>query len=707
MRLGRLFILLIVIAAGFCYFILDINQYLQVSFLQALFDASPLLSAGIFFLIYVVIAACSIPAAALLTMAAGVVFGLWTGVLLVSFASTLGATLAFLFSRTLLRDWVQTRFGNYLRAFNRGIEKDGGFYLFTLRLIPVVPFAVVNLAMGLTPLRTATFYWVSQLGMLPGTLVYVNAGAELGMVEEFTVEGILTRGLVLSFVLLGIFPFIARGLVAVLKHRRVYRGFSPPKRFDVNLVVIGAGSAGLVSAYLAAATQAKVVLVEKDKMGGDCLNTGCIPSKALIRAARAVNEIRQAKALGIMTAEPQVDFAGVMARIRQVIATIEPHDSVERYQSLGVDCRQSAARIKSPWQIEIAGEVINTRSILIASGASPVIPPIPGLDNLNYLCSDNLWELQELPERLLVMGAGPVGCELAQAFQRLGSQVTLVDRLPRILPKEDKDVSSFMENIFKEEGIRVLTEHQISEFQIRGAENIALLEHQGQRREIAFDRLLIAVGRKANVTGLGLEELGIDIANGLEVDEFMRTSIPNIFACGDVVGPYQFTHAASYQSWYACMNALLGNIGKFKVDYSVIPWATFTDPEVAHVGLSEEGARNTGIAYEITTYNLADLDRAIADNSAKGFIKVLTAPGKDKILGATLVCSQAGELATEFIIALKHGIGLNKILGTIHIYPTLSEANKFVAGKWRRVHSSEKLLALAKRYHRWKLRGWF
>ena len=558
--------------------------------------------------------------------------------------------------------------------------------------------------MGLTPMKTVAFYWVSQLGMLAGTAVYVNAGAELGAVEEFSATGILTPALLLSFLLLAIFPFIARGLVSVVQHRKVYKPYSKPKSFDTNMVVIGAGSAGLVSAYIAATVKAKVTLVEKHKMGGDCLNTGCVPSKALIRAAKTVKEISRAKQLGIDVGEPTVDFPRVMERVRQVIKEIEPHDSIERYTELGVDCLQGEAKILSPWQVEVNGQSITTRNIIIASGARPFVPPIPGLDQLDYLTSDNLWDLTELPQRLLVMGGGPIGCELAQAFNRLGSHVTLVDMMPRVLPREDEDVSAFVMQRFTEEGIEVLTGHQSVGFEQRGDESVALLDADGESREVVFDKVLVAVGRKANTSGLGLEDIGLELnPNGtVTVDDYLRTRYPNIYACGDVAGPYQFTHTAAHQAWYAVVNALFGGLKKFKVDYRVIPWVTFIDPEVAHVGLSESDAIKQSIPYEITKYALDDLDRAIADGVAEGFVKVLTVPGKDRILGATIVGYHGGDLLTEFVTAMKQGLGLKKILGTIHSYPTISEANKFVAGEWSKAHAPQELLTWVERYHSWK-----
>ena len=709
MPFKKIVLLLVIALIVGGYIIFDGEQYLSLAFFQNLYEQQPLLTAAVYFIIYVIAASLSFPGAALLTIIGGMIFGLWTGLLLVSFASSLGATLAFLVSRFLLRDWVQNKFSNYLGSVNQGIAKDGAFYLFTLRLIPVVPFWVINLVMGVTPMRVVVFYLVSQVGMLAGTAVYVNAGAELGAVEEFSASGILTPTLLLSFALLAIFPFIARAIVGVVQRRKVYKNYPKPKSFDTNMVVIGAGSAGLVSSYIAAAVKAKVTLVEKHKMGGDCLNTGCVPSKALIRAARAVKEISKANELGIQVAEPTIDFAAVMARVRQVVRDIEPHDSVERYSSLGVDCVQGEATIVSPWEVKVDGKSIYTQNIVIASGARPFVPPIPGLDQLNYLTSDNLWDLNELPKKLLVLGGGPIGCELAQAFNRLGSEVTIVDMMSRVLPREDEDVSVFVQQRFVSEGINVLVGHKTIGFEQREGENIALLESEeveadNGNSEVSFDQVLVAVGRRANTSGLGLENLGIELnRNGtVTVDDYLRSRYPNIYACGDVAGPYQFTHTAAHQAWYVAVNALFGRFKKFKVDYTVVPWATFTDPEVAHVGLSEADAIAKDIPYEITKYGIDDLDRAIADNTAEGFVKVLTVPGKDKILGATIVGYHAGDLLTEFVTAMKQGLGLKKILGTIHTYPTISEANKFVAGNWSKAHAPQGILSWVEKYHAWQ-----
>ncbi len=691
------------------FFLLDLGQYFNLEYFksnQARFDAfyqeNPWLTIMAFFAIYVAVTGLSLPGAAIMTLAAGALFGLWVGTLLVSFASSLGATLAFLFSRYVLRDAVQNRFAHHLSAINKGVEREGALYLFTLRLVPVFPFFVINLVMGLVPIRTVTFYWVSQLGMLAGTVVYVNAGTQLGQLESLS--GILSPGIILSFVLLGVFPLLAKAVVGKIAARRVYAGFERPRHFDTNMVVIGAGSAGLVSSLIAAAVKARVTLIEKHRMGGDCLNTGCVPSKSLIRSARFLAESRRCQELGIASAEVQFEFSDVMERVQRVIKTIEPHDSVERFTDLGVDCVSGAARINSPYEVEVGGRTISTRNIVVATGARPAIPPVPNIESMQPYTSDTIWELRENPGRLMVLGGGPVGCELAQSFCRLGVQVIQVLRGPRLMRKEDPEVSELVQERFRAEGVDLRLDHAMLEFVEDQQGRKLICEHNGEQVEIRFDALLVATGRQANVTGFGLEELGVPLNpdGTIEVNEYLQTRYPNIYACGDVAGPYQFTHTASHQAWYASVNALFGSFRRFKVDYSVIPAATFTEPEVARVGLNEQEANAQGIAYEATTYGLDDLDRAIADEEAHGFVKVLTVPGKDRILGATIVGEHAGELIAEFITAMRHDLGLNKILGTIHIYPTLMEANKFVAGNWKRANAPQGLLAWVEKFHNWQ-----
>lgn len=714
MKKIALIILLAALIAAF--FAFDRDQWLTLEALKqsqaqfaALLAQSPWHVMGSFFIIYVIVTALSLPGAAIMTLAAGALFGLGAGALLVSFASSIGATLAFLVARYLLRDTVQQRFGDKLKAINEGVARDGAFYLFTLRLVPVFPFFLINLVMALTPLRTATFYWVSQVGMLAGTLVYVNAGTQLAQLES--VSGILSPELLLSFALLGIFPLIARSIVRRIQRRRAYAKWLRPKQFDRNLVVIGAGAAGLVSAYVGAAVKAKVTLVEAQKMGGDCLNYGCVPSKALIRSAKLAQQIRHADHYGLDGGEPKFSFRKVMARVHEIIRTVEPHDSVERYTNLGVEVLQGYARVVDPWTVDIelndgGSQRLTTRSIVIATGARPFVPPLPGIEEVGYLTSDTLWEefakLDHPPGRLVVLGGGPIGCELSQAFSRLGSHVTQIEKGSRIMSREDEEVSALARAALEKDGVTVLTEHQAVRCERNGDHKFIVVEHDGQEQRIEFDALLCAVGRIARLQGYGLEELGIETDRTVVTNEYLETLYPNILAAGDVAGPYQFTHTAAHQSWHAAVNGLFGDLKRFKVDYSAVPWSTFIDPEVARVGLNEQEAKSKDIAYEVTKYGIDDLDRAIADGSAYGFVKVLTVPGKDRILGVTIVGEHAGDLLAEFVLAMKHGLGLNKLLGTIHIYPTLAEANKYAAGEWKRAHAPQRVLAWLERYHAWK-----
>ena len=716
MNRRQVIVLLLLIAAVAAFFAFDLGRFLSLEALKqrqaelaALYDARPGWVIGVYFVIYVAATALSLPGAVILTLAGGAIFGLAVGTLVVSFASSLGATLAFLAARYLLRDGVRARFGARLADVDRGIAREGGFYLFTLRLVPLFPFFVINLLMGLTTMRAWTFYWVSQLGMLAGTLVYVNAGTQLARIESL--QGILSPGLLGAFVLLGLFPLVAKKIVDAIKARQVYARWAgvKPKRFDRNLVVIGAGAAGLVTSYIAAVVKARVTLVERHKMGGDCLNYGCVPSKALIRTATLMQQVRQAQKYGIAHAEATLDFAQVMERVAQVVKDIEPHDSVQRYTGLGVEVLQGEARIVDPWRVQVTQadgtvQTLATRSIVIATGAEPAVPPLPGLEDVGYLTSDTLWGLRELPARLVVLGGGPIGCELAQAFARLGSQVTQVEMAPRLMVREDEEVSALVAQSLQRDGVTVLTGHHALRCEREGDERFLVVAQAGVERRIGFDKLLCAVGRKARLSGFGLEELGIPTGRTIETNEYLETIYPNILAAGDVAGPYQFTHVGAHQAWYAAVNALFGTFRRFKADYSVIPWATFVDPEVARVGLSEQEAKEKGIAVEVTRFGLDDLDRAIADSAAHGFVKVLTVPGKDRILGVTIVGAHAAELLAEYVLAMRHGLGLNKILGTVHTYPTMSEANKYAAGEWKRAHAPQRLLEWLGRYHAWRRR---
>ncbi|BBI19977.1 pyridine nucleotide-disulfide oxidoreductase [Qipengyuania flava] len=710
----RLLIIAALAALVAAYFFFGLGDYLTVEGIKqvagdvgAYYERNPAQVIVGFFFVYVAVAAASLPGAAVMTLAAGALFGVLVGTIIVSFASTLGATLAFLASRYVLRDGIEARFGERLRTVNQGLESDGAFYLFTIRMIPLFPFFVVNLVMGLTRIGTWTFAWVSQIGMLLGTIVYVNAGTQLARIDSLS--GIASPAVLASFALLGIAPWFAKAIIGWIKRRKVYAGFNRPKSFDRNLVVIGAGSAGLVSALIAATVKAKVTLVEANKMGGDCLNTGCVPSKSLIKSAKVAEQMRHADRYGITPTEPDIPFGQTIERVMQAIRTIEPHDSVERYTGLGVDVVEGYGKVVDPWTVEIARkdgvtQRLTTRGIVIAAGAEPFVPPIPGLEQSNYLTSDTMWDafakMERAPARIAVLGGGPIGCELSQALARLGSRVTQVEMAVRVLGREDDEVSALAQASLEASGVEVLTGHRAA----RVEPGRLIADRDDSEVAIEFDVLIVAVGRAARLTGYGLEDIGIDTTKTVVTDDFLATRFPNIYAAGDVAGPYQFTHTASHQAWFASVNALFGQFKRFKADYRVIPAVTFLDPEIARVGLNEREAREQGVEYEVTRYELDGLDRAIAESERRGFVKVLTPPGKDTILGATIVGAHAGELLAEYVLAMKHKLGLNKILGTIHSYPTMAEANKFAAGEWKKKHKPEALLALVEKYHAWRRR---
>jgi len=716
---SRKLVIAVLLLAGIgAFFALDLGRYLSLAFLkesqssfQAVFEKNPVWVTLVFFAVYVAVTGLSLPGAVIMTLAAGAGFGLVLGTIVVSFASTLGATLAMLAARYLLQDSIQARFGKRLDEINKGIKKEGAFYLFSLRLIPVVPFFALNLLMGLTRIRTWTYFWVSQLGMLAGTVVYVNAGTQIAKIDSL--QSIASPALIGSFVLLGLLPLVVNKLLQFLKRRKVYARWAKmrPARFDRNLIVIGAGAGGLVSAYIAAVVKAKVTLVESHKMGGDCLNYGCVPSKALIRSAKLAHQMKHGASYGLSDSTPVFSFKAVMQRIQAVIRAIEPHDSIARYTGLGVEVLQGHARIVNPWTVEIAlngggTQTLTTRGIVIAAGARPLVPPLPGLEVAGYVTSDTLWEafaqLDEVPRRLVILGGGPIGCELAQAFARLGSRVTQVEMAPRLMLREDVEVSELARQALAADGVSVLTGHKALRCETSGGVKTLVVEHSGSEQRLDFDQLICAVGRVARLEGYGLEELGIPVQRTVDTNEYLQTMYPNIYAAGDVAGPYQLTHVAAHQAWYAAVNALFGEFRLFKADYSVIPWTTFIDPEVARVGLNEQEAREKNIPFEVTRYGMDDLDRAIADGEARGFVKVLTVPGKDTILGVTIVGTHAGDLLAEYVLAMRHGLGLNKILSTIHTYPTLAEANKYAAGEWKRAHQPHRLLEWVRRYHDWK-----
>lgn len=696
-------------------YLMGLGEYLNLASLKErvsdfidYYHANPWQTSLWFFLIYVVSTALSVPGASILTLAGGAVFGLWWGVFLVSFASTVGASVAFLLSRYILKETVQAKFSDKLADINAGVKKEGGFYLFTLRLIVVFPFWLINLLMGLTPIKLRTYFWVSQLGMFPATILFVNAGTQLANIEQ--VSDILSPAVAISFALLGMFPLIAKAIPGIVRRYKLLKAHKKPESFDYNLIVIGGGSAGLVSSYIAAAVNAKVLLIEKHKMGGDCLNTGCVPSKSLIKSSRFLAEQTLSQRYGIKSAQAEFEFSEVMERISSVIQQVEPHDSIERYTDLGVECLQGEAQVLSPWEVKFGERTLTTRNIIIATGAKPRTPKIDGIDGITFYTSDTVWSLREKPERLLIVGGGPIGCELGQSFNRLGCTVTLVNRAERLMMPEDAAAADLLMEQFREEGIELMHGSSIASFTFEGDEQIAVINRlDGHVEKRAFDAVLFAIGRQANVAGFGLEALDVQLAPAgtIKVDKHMRTSVPTIYACGDVVGPYQFTHTAAHYAWYSAVNSLFGDVWRFKADSRVIPRVTFTEPEIASVGHNEHSAKAAALVTETTVFKLDELDRAIVDGKTRGFVKVLTAVGNDKILGVTIVGEHAGEVLPEFVLAMKHGLGLNKILATIHAYPTWAEANKYAAGVWKKAHKPEKILALLKRFHAAKRKGSF
>lgn len=706
----RILILSVLLITLFLIWLFDLSAIFQLENLKFHLDELKTLitnnfwlSSFIYFGAYVAMAALSVPGALVLTVAGGALYGIFWGFVLVSFASTLGASLAFLSARFIFQEWFEKKFPAVMSKVHEGIKKEGLFYLFALRLVPIFPFFLVNIALGLSKMPLKNFFFVSQLGMMPGTLAYINAGLQISQLTSLS--DVLSFKLLSSFLVLALVPWFGQFLINYFRQKKIYAPFikNKPKNFDFDLICIGAGSAGLVSAYIGSALKAKVALIEKNKMGGDCLNTGCVPSKALIRSAHFMHDLQQAENLGFYEAKAQINFSQIMARVHKKIKSIEPHDSVERYEALGVKCFLGQAQVLDPWRVKVGAQVLNSRKIIIASGAEPLIPGITGLDKINFLHSNNLWELKTLPKNLLILGGGPIGCEMAQCFARLGSKVSLVEMTSRLLAAEDEKVGRFLQRELVKDGVEIFLNHEAKEFSEENGVKILLCQSPEGEKKLAFDEVLVAVGRKANTKGFGLKKLGLKLrANGsIEVDEYLRATFPNIYACGDVTGPYQFTHAASHQAWHCAVNALLG-IKKFKIDYRFMPWCTFTDPEIASVGLNEERAKLKNIAYEITEYDLADLDRAIVDEQAQGFVRILTEPNKDRILGVTIVGAQASNLLSEFVLAMRHGLGLKKIMACIHLYPSMAEANKAAAGKWYAAHAPSNILKFLESYFSWR-----
>jgi len=682
---------------------------------------APELAALSFIGAYLLVAALALPGALILTLLGGALFGLGEGVVLVALGSSLGALLSFAVVRWVAGRAVRDRLAARLAPIAQGIARDGAYYLFTLRVVPVFPFFLVNVLVALTPIRAWTFYWVSLIGMLPATLVYVNAGHQLASLTSVT--GLLSPGLMGALALLGVFPLLARKVLpsiarrvatvrAVWRANRRWRG-QRPTRFDRDLIVIGAGAAGLVAANIAASLRARVTLIEREAMGGDCLNTGCVPSKALIRLANRAHAARQwrleeSMATGSPAPSPgRPDLPALLARVRATIARIAPHDSVERYRALGVECVRGDARVLSPWTVEVStGESgvatrLHARHLIIATGADPVVPEIAGLDSGRVLTTQTVWAMSELPERLLVLGGGPVGCELAQAFQRLGAGVTLIERADRLLPREEPEASAAARSALETDGVRVITGASIAsvnrdrEARVIGSDSEMVVE---------FDQLLCALGRRSRVEGVGIEALGLarEADGTLYVDDWMRTSEPGVFACGDVASSDRLTHVAGQMGWLAAYNALFGSVWPLRIDRGSVPRCVFTDPEVARVGLTRVEAERAGIRVTCTRYEMSALDRAIIEEQTQGFVMVLTAQGSDRIVGATVVGARAGELIALFTLAIRERLGMRRLMSMMIAYPGWADAGRAAASQWQREHAPSWVLAWLERWHQWR-----
>ncbi|MBA3498263.1 MAG: mercuric reductase [Gemmatimonadales bacterium] len=470
---------------------------------------------------------------------------------------------------------------------------------------------------------------------------------------------------------------------------------NPEPRERYHLVVIGAGTAGLVSASIAAGLGARVALIERHLMGGDCLNVGCVPSKAVISAARSWQAAADSHRLfgGPRVAGPG-NFGEAMARMRRLRAGISRVDGAARFRELGVDVFLAEGGFTGPDTVVVGGRTLRFRRAVIATGARAAAPPIPGLDGVRYLTNETIFTLTELPRRLVVLGAGPIGCEMAQAFARFGSEVTLVDRGAHVLPREGADAAGIVERAMEAHGVRIVHEAKVVRAETRRGEQVLHVERLGGTQEIAGDALLVAVGRAPNVEGLGLEEAGISYdRRGVTVNDRLRTSNPRVFAVGDICSRYQFTHAADAQARLVVANALFFGIGGGKASRLVMPWATFTTPEVAHVGMTEADAEMAGRRVQTITVPMHDVDRAVLDGQAEGFLRVHLEAGSDRMLGATLVAEHAGDMIGELAVALTAGIGLARIGATIHPYPTQGEVFRKAADAWRRT----KLTPAAKR----------
>lgn len=711
MKLTRWLIVLFFVVATICFFWFDLEQYLTLEMIQAKsgalrdqVQAHPWWAGSVFFAAYVALTVMSFPGTVVLTLLAGALFGLVGGTLMVSFASNIGALFAMLISRFLLRDWIQRRFAKQIASINRGLERDGAFYLFSLRLIPLVPFVLLNPALGLTRVSMWTFWWTTQAGMLPGHAIYVGAGRQLARIRE--ISDILSPSLIGTLALLAIFPLAATKLLTLYKARKVYSGWQKPKSFEHNLVVIGGGSGGLTAARIAASMKARVALVERERLGGAALHSGSVPARALMRAANLHHTLRQGGTLGIRM-HTEVDFAEVMRQVRRTLDEAQGQVTAESSKTAGLEMVRGSAQLTSPWSVQVGNRTLCSRAIVIATGSHAIIPPIPGLEEVEPLTCENVWDLQQRPERLLVMGGEANACELAQAFQRLGCQVTLVVEGDMLLASAEPEARQAVTDALCADGVQVLLKVSPQRFEVAESERRLVCSIDEQNRFLAFDQVLLALGREAHLHDLGLEKLKLSTREdgSLEVDEYLATRYPNIYAVGAVTGPDSSFQSAKHHAWYAAANGLFSGFRRFMVSDRVVPRVAFTSPEIASVGLTEAQAKLAELEYEVTMLDLDSLEAAQMSIGNSGFLKVLTERGRDRIIGVTLVGDGASETLAVFVLAMKHKLGLNKLRRTVHINPTLAEASLAVAEAWRRAHTAKRSQTWAARLHRWRLGG--
>jgi pyruvate/2-oxoglutarate dehydrogenase complex dihydrolipoamide dehydrogenase (E3) component/uncharacterized membrane protein YdjX (TVP38/TMEM64 family) len=743
-----LLIILLLIAVGIALVSFPLRHwFMQLeSYVESLGAVGPM----VVVLAYVFLTVLLVPGSAI-TVGAGTLFGLKIGFIVVVLGANLGALVAFFLARTLLRQrvarWAESN--PRFRLLDRAIGKQGFKMVLLTRLSPIFPFVLLNYFLGLTAVRTGAYVLGNLLGMLPATFlfVYLGAAARDALAGQLNVSvGLYQQilkvvGLLATIAVVIMITRIARQalrqteqldegstvpgkprlepnyrpatfdkmmIVDDAHDRRLIQNCHPPHWINpapagkYNLVVIGAGTAGLVSAAGAAGLGAKVALIEHNLMGGDCLNIGCVPSKAMIRAARAAHDARDAARFGLEIAcEPQVAFAGAMERMRKLRAGISDHDSAERFRKLGVDVFIGTARFTGASSIEVDGKRLEFRRAVIAAGARAAKLPIPGLEKTGYLTNETVFRLTELPRRIAIIGAGPVGCELAQTFARFGSKVTLLSDGAEILPKEDADAAAIVRKKMEQDGVRIVTKAKIHRAEKNNGEKILAATVGEAAVDINCDAVLVAAGRTPNLEGLDLEAAGIGYTyRGVEVDDWLRTKNPRVYAAGDVCSQFKFTHAADAMARLVIANALF--FARRKVSALTIPWCTYTDPEIAHVGYYEKDARQAGFAVATLTESMKDVDRAILDGEEEGFARVHYDQKSGKILGGAIVARHAGEMIGELTLAMVAKQKVGVLSSTIHPYPTQAEVLHKIGDAYMRARLTPRVKKTLQTWLRWQ-----